>query len=33
MKAIIKICDMTKAETKLGIQNIEAKPKALMERE
>ena len=33
MKDIIKICDITKAETKLGIQNIEAKLKALMERE
>ena len=32
MKDILKICDMTKAETKLGIQNIEAKLKALMGR-
>ena len=33
MKGIIKICDMTKAETKLAKQNIEAKLKASMEIE
>ena len=33
MKYIIKFCDKTIAESKLAMQNIEAKLKASMERE